>query len=61
MSKKILMFITVLLSAFGISWGITVGLVKLITLCFGLPFSLSIATGVWLVLCLLYWVFGRGE
>ncbi len=33
-----------------ISWIITCGLVKLITLCFGLTFSWAIATGVWLVL-----------
>ena len=35
-----------------LSWGVTVGIIKLITLCFGLEFSLLIATGIWLVLAL---------
>lgn len=36
-----------------ISWGITVGLTYLITLCFDLNFNILIGTGVWLVLILL--------
>jgi hypothetical protein len=36
-----------------ISWGITVGLTYLITLCFHLHFDLLIGTGVWLVLILI--------
>lgn len=36
----------------GFSWGVTVGIIKLITLCFGLTFSWPIATGIWLVLVL---------
>ena len=35
-----------------LSWGVTVGIIKLITLCFGLEFSLLIATGIWLLLTL---------
>ena len=44
-----------LLTALGyaISWVITVGLIKLITICFGWTFSLLIASGIWLVLCIL--------
>ena len=42
---------------FGISWFITCGIVYLITLCFNLTFSWSIATGIWLVMCLLRSVF----
>lgn len=37
----------------GISWILTCGIIKLITLCFGLTFSWAIATGIWLVLCLI--------
>lgn len=37
----------------GASWIITCGIIKLITLCFGLPFSWSIATGIWLIICLI--------
>jgi hypothetical protein len=43
--------LTILLAA--ISWGATVGIIYLITLCFGLEFSFLTATGVWLVLTLL--------
>ena len=50
----ILAFIVI---GYGLSWGICVGFMKLITLCFGWPFSLSIATGIWLIICLLYLLF----
>lgn len=40
------------------SWLITCGIIWLITLCFGLTFSWAIATGIWLILCLLGNVFG---
>ena len=41
-----------------ISWLLTCGLVKLITLCFGLSFSWAVATGIWLILALLKHIFG---
>lgn len=41
----------------GLSWVVTVGLVKLITLCFGLEFSLKIATGIWIVILILRSIF----
>ena len=34
-------------------WIITCGLIKLITLCFGLAFSWPIATGIWLIIVIL--------
>ena len=42
---------------YSISWIITCGIIKLITLCFGWKFSWSIATGVWLIMCLLTPIF----
>lgn len=48
----ILAIIFVVAIIFGFSWGVTVGIIKLITLCFGLAFSLPIATGIWLILVL---------
>ena len=36
----------------GLSWLVTVGVIKLITLCFGWPFSLLAATGIWLIMAL---------
>lgn len=48
----ILAIIFVVAIILGFSWGVTVGIIKLITLCFGLTFSWPIATGIWLVLVL---------
>lgn len=53
MKKDILVFIILFLLLLLFSWGATVGIVKLITMCFGLEFNLLIATGIWLVLSLL--------
>lgn len=47
--------LTILLTiiTYAISWLATCGIIKLITLCFGWTFSWLIATGIWLILCLL--------
>ena len=49
----VLLAILVLIACFGLSWIVTCGIVKLITLCFGWTFTWGIATGIWLILCLL--------
>lgn len=41
----------------GLSWIATCGIVKLITICFGLQFSWDIATGIWLIICILRSIF----
>lgn len=41
----------------GISWIVTCGIIKLITMCFGWEFSWSIATGIWLIICILKSIF----
>ena len=38
---------------YGISWAITCGIIYLICLCFSLTFNLIVATGIWMVLCLI--------
>ena len=43
-----------------ISWTITAGLVYLVCLCFSWQFNLLWATGIWLILCLVKAVFGKG-
>lgn len=43
----------------GFSWLITCAIVWLITLCFGWTFSWSVATGVWLIICILNTIFGK--
>ena len=37
----------------GMSWIVTCGLIKLITMCFGLEFSWPVATGIWLIMIML--------
>lgn len=36
---------------YAISWIGTCGVIKLITMCFGMEFNWSIATGIWLIIC----------
>ena len=55
--SALLLTIIVLVVAFGFSWILTCGVIKLITLCFGWQFKWSIATGIWLVMCLARTVF----
>lgn len=55
--SAILLTIIFLVIAFGFSWIVTCGVIKLITMCFGWQFKWSIATGIWLVMCLARTVF----
>lgn len=49
--------ILICLAVWVISWAVTVGIIKLITLCFGWNFSLLVATGIWLIMALLRSIF----
>ena len=42
---------------YGLSWIVTCGIIKLITMCFGWTFKWSIATGIWLVIEILRSIF----
>ena len=53
----ILVVLVILALAFGASWIITCGIIKLVTLCFCWTFKWSIATGIWLIMCLLSFTF----
>lgn len=55
--SNVIAVILIVVFSLGFSWGITVGLIKLITMCFGWQFSLPIATGIWLVTLLLKPIF----
>ena len=46
-----------LIVEFVINWAVIVGIIKLITMCLSIGFSLPVATGIWLILCLVRWVF----
>lgn len=49
--------ILLLVARCGLSWIVTCGIIKLITMCFGLQFIWSIATGIWLIICILRDIF----
>ena len=50
-----------LIVGYAISWAFTVGIIKLITMCCSIRFSLPAATGIWLILWLLKFVFHKSE
>ena len=52
-----LVVILILALAYGVSWIATCGVIKLITMCFGWTFKWSIATGIWLIICILRSIF----
>ena len=52
-----LVVIGILALAYGLSWIVTCGIIKLITMCFGWTFKWSIATGIWLIICILRSIF----
>lgn len=44
---------------YALSWIVTCGIIKLITMCFGLVFSWGMATGIWLIWILLKSLFSN--
>ena len=54
--KKVWVIIVFFAVGMALSWAMTVGMIKLITLCFGWSFSLQTATGIWIMECGVYWV-----
>ena len=55
--KNILAIILVIVGLVFLEWIITVGIIKLITMCFGWTFKWSVATGIWLIICILQSIF----
>ena len=55
--KNVLLDILIIAVCVFLEWIITVGIVKLITMCFGWTFKWSVATGVWLIICVLQSIF----
>ena len=52
-----LVVIGILVLAYGLIWVVTCGIIKLIAMCFGWTFKWSIATGIWLIICILKSIF----
>lgn len=57
MKKDILTIVLVIVGLVFLEWIITVGIIKLITICFGWTFKWSVATGIWLIICILQSIF----
>jgi hypothetical protein len=53
MKKIISGFVLLLILALVASWGITIGIYYLITLCFNIGFSWKIGTGIWMIMYLI--------
>lgn len=53
------LIVLILAAIYGLSWIITCGLIKLITICFGWTFKWSIATGIWLIIILAKSIFSH--
>ena len=52
-----LVVIGILVLAYGLSWIVTCGIIKLITMCFGWTFKWGVVTGIWLIICILRSIF----
>lgn len=50
---KLIYIIVLIMIMTILSWISTCGVIKLITMCFGLKFKWSIATGIWLIINIL--------
>ena len=57
--RRILAVAFLVVGLYALSWIGTVGIVKLITMCFGWSFSWAWATGIWLVICILKSIFSN--
>ena len=57
MKKGAFLIILIIAGLVFLEWIVTVGIIKLITLCFGWTFKWSIATGIWLIICILQSIF----
>ena len=59
--RKILIFVVAMAVGYALSLAFCVGIMKLITMCFSWPFPLPVATGIWLILCLLKLLIHKSE
>ena len=56
-----LLAVLIFIAACAVSWIITCGVIKLVTLCFGWTFSWGVASGIWLIMLLIRQVFSMGD
>ena len=51
--------ILLVIVCYAVSWAVTCGIIKLITIYFGWTFKWSIATGIWLIICIAKSIFSH--
>lgn len=56
--KEIIVVILVMGILYALSWALSMALFYLVCLCFSWEFNWLIATGIWLVLCIIKLIFG---
>ena len=61
MKRKGMVFALIIVFGYALSWVVIIGIIKLITMCFSIGFSLPMATGIWLIMCLLKLAFYKPE
>ena len=61
MKRKGVVCALIIVLGYALSWVVTIGVIKLITMCFSIGFSLPMATGIWLIMCLLKLTFYKSE
>ena len=59
--KKLLIVILFVVAINALSWVVTCGVVKILSLCFGFVFSWKLATGIWLACLLLRWIISAAK
>lgn len=59
--RNLIITVFALIINLALSCAVTIALVYLITLCFGLEFALVTATGVWLILSMLKFTFVKSQ
>ena len=57
----IILTIVLLIIGCALSLVVTCGIIKLITICFGLKFKWSVSIWIWLIMCLLSEIFKSGN
>lgn len=59
MKKYTFIAIIIFVALYALSWILTCGVIKLITLCFSIHFKWTIATGIWLIMCVVKSIFKK--
>lgn len=59
--KKLLIVVLFVVAINALSWAVTCGIVKILSLCFGFVFSWKLATGIWLACLLLRWIISAAK